>query len=251
MQMKVQAMALLVAAGLLAAFVALPALGEDLTAQEVFERSRAAWQGESFHGVVGLEIVLGGQTKSHVLEVWTLGEDYALIRVLEPEEDVGSGYLQVEDQLWYYSPLVGTSIKLPAIAIADALFGSGPSLEDLSHGTLSDDYDATVEATESGYFLVLVPHPDAPVVYGKLEIHVTAEFVMGKIVYYDQRGEVLRTATFSSVVEIGERRFPTEVVIKDASGDRTIQRIENPEFDIEIDPGFFSLETLETLGEPE
>ena len=247
MQMKVQAMALLVAAGLLAALVVFPALGEDLTAQEILNRTRAAWQGESFHGVVSLELILSGQTKSHVLEVWTLGDDYALLRVLEPEIDAGSGYLQVKDDLWYYSPLVGTSIKLPAIALADAIFGSGPSLQDLSQGTLSDDYDVTVEATESGYFLVLIPHPDAPVVYGKLEIRVTGDFVLEEVIYYDQRGEILRTAVFSNSVKIGDASFPTEILIEDASGDRTIQRIENPEFNLTLDPSFFSLDTLEEV----
>ena len=250
MRMMVQTVALLVTVSVILVVASLSGLAQDLTPEEILGRVNAAWQGESFHGVVELEIVLSGQTKSHVLEVWTLGEDYALIRVLEPEEDAGSGYLQVEDELWYYSPLVG-SVSLPAIAIADAIFGSGPSLQDLSHGTLSDDYDASVEIVESGYDLVLVPHPDAPVVYGRLEIRVSADFALEEIAYYDQREAILQTATFSNVVEIGERRFATQIVIEDEGGDRTIQRIDDPQFDIEIDPSFFSLETLEALGEPE
>lgn len=250
MRMMVQTVALLVTVSVILVVASLSGLAQDLTPEEILERVNAAWQGESFHGVVELEIVLSGQTKSHVLEVWTLGEDYALIRVLEPEEDAGSGYLQVEDELWYYSPLVG-SVSLPAIAIADAIFGSGPSLQDLSRGTLSDDYDASVETADSGYFLVLIPHADAPVVYGKLEIRVSADFVMEQIVYYDQRAAILQTATFSNIVEIGERRFPTAIVIEGVSGDRTIQRIENPQFDIDIDPDFFSPETLEAFGESE
>jgi hypothetical protein len=217
---------------------------ESLTAKEILDRTRSAWQGESFHGVVELVIVLSGQTTSHVLEVWTLGEDYALLYVLEPEEDAGSGYLQVKDQLWYYSPLVGSAIEFPSIALANALFGSGPSIDDLSHGTLSDDYDVAVKKIETGWFLTLAPHPDAPVVYGKLEIRVSADFVIEEIVYYDQRDAVLRTATFSKVVEVDGKRVPTLVKIEDASGDRTIQRLIDPKFDADIDASFFTLETL-------
>jgi len=82
-------------------------------------------QGESFHAVLRLDLTLSGQTESHVLEVWTLGEDYALIRILPPNPDAGTGYLKVKDDLWYYSPDVGMAIELPAIALGDALLGQG------------------------------------------------------------------------------------------------------------------------------
>ena len=224
---------------------------ESLTATEILDHVNAAWQGDSFHGIMSLDIVLGGQTKSHKLEAWTLGSELALIRVLEPEVDRNSGYLQLGDDLWYYAPSVG-SIKLPSIAIGDALFGAGPSLEDLSHGTLSDDYDVTLLTTSEDvgkYFLTLIPHPDAPVVYGRLEISVSSDFVMETLIYYDQRGDELQTATFTDVVVVGNRTFATTIVIEDAYGDKTIERIEAPQFDLELDAMFFSLDTFETWGD--
>lgn len=223
-----------------------------LDAETILNHVNEAWQGDSFHGIMGLEIMLGGQTKLHKLEVWTLGEELALIRVLEPEIDLNSGYLQLGDDLWYYSPDVG-SIKLPTVALGDALFGAGPSLEDLSHGTLSDDYDSTVEIIESEgisqYFLTLIPHPDAPVVYGKLEIWVSIDYVMEKLVYYDQREAVVQTATFTDIIEIGDRKFATTITIEDAYGDQTVERIENPQFDLDLDAMFFSLDTFEAWGD--
>ncbi|MFC2106329.1 outer membrane lipoprotein-sorting protein [Candidatus Bipolaricaulota bacterium] len=225
---------------------------EPLDAETILDHVNEAWQGDSFHGIMGLDIMLGGQTKTHKLEVWTLGEELALIRVLEPEIDLNSGYLQLGEDLWYYSPAVG-SIKLPTIALGDALFGAGPSLEDLSHGTLSDDYDATVDIIDnegaSQYFLTLIPHPDAPVVYGKLEIWVSADFVMEKLVYYDQREAVVQTATFTDIVEMGDRKFATTITIEDAYGDQTVERIENPQFDLDLDAMFFSLDTFEAWGD--
>ena len=231
---------------------------ESLDAGAILDRVNEAWQGDSFHATVRLEIALAGSTKYHTLEIWTLGEELALIRVLEPEEDLNTGYLQLGDELWYYAPGIG-AIELPAIALADAVFGAGPSLEDLSHGTLSEDYEESVQVlpddpddeSNAHWLLTLVPHPDAPVVYGKLEIRVTTDFAIERLTYYDQRGDVLQTATFSDPIEIGERTFPTTIVIEDAFGDRTIQRIGDPVFDFEIDPSFFSVETFESWGESE
>lgn len=216
-----------------------------LNAKAILNRVNSVWRGDSFHGVIGLDILLDGQTKSYKLEVWTLGEDLALIRVMEPEIDLNSGYLQKGDELWYYSPAVG-SIKLPSVALGNSLFGAGPSLDDLSRGTLSDDYDATAEPTETGYFLTLIPHSDAPVVYGRLEIWVSADYVMEKLIYYDQRGDVLQTADFTDVTEVGGRKFATTIVIEDAYGDKTIERIEDPQFDIDLDKSLFSLDTFES-----
>ena len=222
---------------------------EPFSADEILERTRQAWRGESFHATLELEIVLSGQTKSHVLEVWTLGEDRTLVRILEPPEDAGSGYLEADGELLYYHPEVGV-VKYPSVALSSALFGAGPSLDDLSHGTLSDDYDAQARVDdEEGYSLTLIPHDDAPVVFGKLEIEVSADFVIRKIVYYDQRDAVLRTATFSDVVDVEGRLIPTTVEIVDATGDRTIQRVIDPEFELDIDETFFTIEML--TGETE
>jgi len=240
--MKLRRVGILVFVGLVSGLCAVAQDGAP-DAVAIIDRVNAAWQGDSFHGIIALEVALAGQTKSHVLEIWTLGEELALVRILEPEMDRNAGYLQVDDELWYHSPDTGP-IKMPAIAIGDALFGAGPSLEDLSHGTLSDDYEASAEVTDGGFFLTLVPHLDAPVVYGKLEIWVTADYVIERLVYYDQRGGVLQTAVFTDVVELEDRKFATTIVIENHVGDRTIERIRLAEFDLPLDPELFCLATF-------
>ena len=70
---------------------------EDPTAEEVLERTRAAWQGESFHGIAVLDVTEGAQTRSYRMEIWTEGEENALLRILEPEDQAGSGYLMTGD----------------------------------------------------------------------------------------------------------------------------------------------------------
>jgi len=239
---------LLIALGIVAA-IGFAAIAQSetapLTGDEVFERTRATWRGDSFHGILELDLVLSGQTKSHVLEVWTLGEDLTLIRIHEPIEDAGSGYLEADDKLYYYSPMLGSAIELPAVALGQALFGSGPSLDDLSHGTLSDDYDVELSPLDdTGFFLTLIPHADAPVVYGKLEIDISPDFVIREIVYYDQRDAVLQVAVFSDIVEIDGNPVPTTIEIADVSGDRTIQRVIDPEFNLDLDASFFTVENL-------
>ncbi|MCR4392614.1 MAG: outer membrane lipoprotein-sorting protein, partial [Candidatus Acetothermia bacterium] len=208
-------------------------------------------RGESFHAVVELRATVAGRAREYRIEVWTLGEDRALLRILAPEADAGAGYLQVGDELWYYSPPVGRAIALPSLALGEALFGGGPSLGDLAHGALWGEHEAQAEpilgpdGTRAGYLLTLVPRPEAPVVYGRLEVTVTADYVLRALVYYDQRGEVLRTAEFGAPVPVGPFLFPTEVTVRDRGGDEFFQRILDPEFGLGIDASFFTVARLE------
>lgn len=216
------------------------------TAQEVLSRARAAWQGESFHGLVELEVTQNGQTSSYRLEVWTQGEDKALLRVLAPEDQAGSGYLMDGNDLWFYSPAVGTAVKLPSIALADSVFGAGPALDDLFRSTLSQDYTVTMTTAPSAYVLTLTPRPEASVVYGHLQINVDPDYVMEKVVYYDQRDNVLRTAHFSDDITVDDRVIPTQIAIVESNGDTTAERLIDPEFGVSLDASLFTVKNLET-----
>ncbi len=218
---------------------------EDLTAFQVVDRVRAQWQGTSFHCTVSLDVTQAGETRSYKVEVWSQGDEYGLVRFLAPEADAGSGYLTIGDNVWYYAPAAGKAISLPQFAMGDSLFGSGPALEDLLHGTLSDKYAAEVERDGSDYVITLTPLPEAPVVYGSLVVRVRDDFALLSIVYNDQRNEVLRTALFSGYITQNDRTLPTLMMIDERNGDRTVERLENPEFGIAIDPAIFTIENLE------
>ena len=175
------------------------ALAQGISAEQVLAEVQAAWRSVSFHSLVLLDVQQGEQTRSWQLEVWSQG-DRALVRVLAPEEEAGSGYLVLGEEVWYYSPEVGSAIQLPPFALAEGAFGGTLALEDVFRGTLTDDYQASQELQDEGYLLVLSPKPTAPVVYGKLELLVRADFALLEIRYFDQRGELLRVARFSGFI---------------------------------------------------
>jgi hypothetical protein len=221
------------------------ASAQDLTAFQVMDRVRSNWQGDTFHSTVTLDVVQASQSRSYRLEIWSQGEDLGLVRFLEPEADAGSGYLMVGEELWYYAPAAGKAVPLPAMALGDSLFGSGPAIEDLLHGTLSDKYTATSERDGTDYVLTLTPLPDAPVVYGSLIVRVREDFAPVSIVYNDQRGDVLRTARFSEYVTQDGRILPTRIEVEEKNGDRTVERLVDPEFGIAIPAAVFTVEYLE------
>jgi outer membrane lipoprotein-sorting protein len=221
------------------------ALAEDLTAFQVMAKARANWQGETLHALVALDVTQGTQSRSYRVEVWSQGETLGLVRFLAPAADAGSGYLMNGDHLWYYAPAAGKAVSLPRMALSDSLFGSGPALEDLLQGTLSDNYDAAMKRDGTDYLLTLTPQPQAPVVYGHLDVRIREDFAIVSVDYYDQRGGILRTARFSEYLSLPGRIVATQIMVEEKNGDRSVERLENPEFNVAIDPKVFTVEFLE------
>ena len=228
-----------------ALMLAAPLLAQGPSAVEVLEEVRAAWQPASFHARVILEVQGKKEIRHWELEVWSEGEDKALIRVLSPEEEAGSGYLVLGDEVWYYSPEVGTSIQLPSFALSEGAFGGVAALEDLFRGTLSEECEVSAESLDGAWLLVLVPKPTAPVVWGRLELSVRGDYALLEMRFYDQRGELFRTVKASDFVKVQDRPFPTVIEIEEADGDRAVERILAPEIGIDIPDEVFTLEFLE------
>lgn len=216
------------------------------SAAEVLEAARFLLRGETFHALVYLEVTRGGTTTVYRLELWAKGETRALIRILAPEQDAGSGYLLLEEELWYYAPALGRPIPLPRMALQEGLFGSGLDLDDVLRGTVVEIYAVSFAAAQprEGYRIVLVPLPGAATVYGRLEIVLRADLAFQEVVYYDQRGRVVKTARTTEFLELPGRVVPRTIVVEEASGDRTVQTFEQLAFDEPLDPALFSLTTL-------
>lgn len=243
--------------------VSLSRLPEHPTAQDILACARRNLVEGTFHGTVRLELFRPDYSKTYLLEAWTDGGDHALIRILEPEDEQGSGYLQVGDELWFYDPEAGQAIPLPASALSENFLGADLSLEDFYQGTLSESFDVELLGTRAAspdesdvegdkiHTLRLVPKPEAPVVYGKIEISVRrSDCATLRLDYYDQRETLIRQASFSDFIAVGEeddpRVVPLKMVFDDLlnEGSRTVETIKTYEFDIELPDEIFTLDCL-------
>ena len=86
-------------------------------------------------------------------------------------------------------------------------------------------------------------------VWGHLEYQVRQDDIMPLWAkYFDEDGELSRTIEFTEFSELGGRLMPTVMHIRpaDKPDERTIFRYDDIEFDIDIDPSFFSLRALQS-----
>jgi hypothetical protein len=210
-------------------------------------------RGESSTGVSTMEVVTENWNRSMEMEVWSLGTDYALVRILSPRKDAGTATLKAGAEIWNYLPRVDRTIKIPASLMSASWMGSHFTNDDLvKESRLIEDYEITLafEGDRDGvevWEFDLVPRPEAPVVWGRIGYQVRKSDTMPVWArYYDEDGELVRTMTFFDYRVLGGRLVPAtmRVVPEDEPGEYTEVRYSELAFDVNLDEEFFSLRRL-------
>jgi hypothetical protein len=226
----------------------------QLSAREIVDRVDQLLRGNSSHGRMTMEIETADWARSLEMEVWSLGTEYALVRVLAPRKDAGTATLKSGNDLWNYLPRVDRTIKLPPSLMSAAWMGSHFTNDDLvKESRLIEDYDIEIafDGVRDGtrvWEFTLTPKPEAPVVWGRIEERVRQDDYMPLWAhYYDEGGELARTMTFSEFRRMDGRLVPAVMTVEpaDKPDEHTIVRYADLEFDIDLTPDFFSLRQLQ------
>jgi len=240
----------------LVAFLASP-LPAQQTPRDIIDRVDQLLRGASSHGTVTMEIETAEWSRSLDMEIWSLGTEYALVRVLAPRKDAGTATLKSGNDLWNYLPRVDRTIKLPPSLMSSAWMGSHYTNDDLvKESRLIEDYDIEIgfEGERDGiavWEFVLTPKPEAPVVWGRIEEQIRKHDLMPVWArFYDERAELARTMTFGDYQRMGGRLVPARSVVHpaDKPDESTLLVYRDLEFDIGLEPSFFSLQRLQQGG---
>jgi len=229
------------------------------TAREIVDRVDRMLRGNSSRGDMVMEIATEHWTRSLEMRVWSLGTTYALVRVVSPAKEAGAATLKVDQEVWNYLPRVDRTIKVPPSLMMGSWMGSHFTNDDLvKESRMIDDYDIAIgfEGDRDGvavWEFVLTPKPTAAVVWGKVVEQVRkADLMPTWARYYDERGNLVRTMTFSDYRTFGSRLVPSVMTVRpaDKPEERTTIRYKQLEFDVRLTPAFFSLRSLQERRAP-
>ena len=230
-----------------------PTAGDRHSPREIIDRVDRVLRGASSRGVATMRVITRHWERSLTMEVWSLGTDYSLVRVLSPAKEAGTGTLKASRDIWNYLPKVDRTIKIPASMMMGSWMGSHFTNDDLvKESRLVEDYEieTTFEGTRENvtvWEFTLNPKPEAAVVWGKIDYRVRQrDFMPLQARYFDEEGELVRTLTFSDFRRMGDRLVPTHMDMQpqDKPGERTSVSYAELQFDLKIDKSFFSLRTL-------
>lgn len=114
-------------------------------------------------------------TRTLKMKAWDdRSKQRVFIRIVEPAKEEGTSFLRIGYNLWNYLPKVEKTMKIPPSMMLQPWMGSDFTNDDLvKESSYIDDYDHKIIGREQrdGVPVVkieLIPHPQAPVVWGKV-----------------------------------------------------------------------------------
>ncbi len=226
-----------------------PAPTRALDLQEMIRRVEMQYTGDSSHALVSMEIVTGNWERRLEMESWSYGRDYFLTRILEPPKERGVSTLKREQEVWNYLAKVDRVIKVPASMMGGSWMGSHITNDDLVDASQVDrDYTfALLAESDELYRIECLPKPDAAVVWGKIVYAIAKQpLVPREVVYFDEEMREVRRILFDDVQTVSGRTIPRKLTVqpKDDPDERTVMTYRDLDYDVDLDPTFFSLRNL-------
>ena len=237
---------------------AAPSPSDPEFASHLLDRVDDLHRGGSSHARMRMQVKTARWERSMTMEAWTLGKDYSLVRILEPKKERGTATLKAKKDLFTYLSKTGRTIKISGASMGGSWMGSHFTNDDLIRETrLARDFDHEVKAgpTISGkptWALVLTPKPKAAVVWGRVDVMIERDSLLpiGQL-FYDESLVPVRKLEFFDYRSLAGREVPMRTRMSPLSdserGEYTEMSYEQLDFDVELEPEFFSVSKLESL----
>jgi outer membrane lipoprotein-sorting protein len=225
----------------------------DPSIAELLDGVDDANRGTSSEGRMTMSVKTSRWERSITMDLWSRGEDHSLLRIISPAKEAGMATLRVGDNIWNYLPKVDRTMKVPAAMMSGNWMGSHFTNNDLVHSSrFADDFTSTITQrptgpSEGSWVIESIPNEDAPVIWGKVVITVSAKHRIGEsITYWDEDGTLVRTMSFSDVQMIGGRPVPMKMrmVPADAKGEFTEIVYDRLRFDVDLPDSIFTLQSI-------
>tara|TARA_R110002072_G_scaffold56097_11_gene145607 strand:+ start:8041 stop:8799 length:759 start_codon:yes stop_codon:yes gene_type:complete len=218
---------------------------------KIIDEMEAIYRGESSRADITMIVQTPQYQREMKMTSSAIGEEQSFIRILSPKKDRGIATLKLDEEMWNYFPKINKVIKVPPSMMMGSWMGSDFTNDDLvKQTTLTDEYDLTLNETDTEYTITLVPKAQTVTVWGKIEYVVNRmEMVPVAQNFYDDRGELIRTLAFSELKQFGNHRVPSrlEMIPLNKAGHKTIIIYDNLVFDPEdVDPSVFTLRNLKS-----
>ena len=229
---------------------------QELTAVEIIKKADEKNRGETSQGEMTMTIVRPKWERSISMKTWSKGDKYFVIYITAPAKEKGQVFLKVDKEMWNWVPSISRMIKIPPSMMMQSWMGSDFTNDDLvKQSSIVVDYDHKLLAEENiremdCYKIELIPHEDAPVVWGKIISWITKDgFNLWKSEYYDEDGYLINIENSSEIKQMGDRKIPSriEMIPADEPEKRTIMEFKNIIFDKPIDNSFFSKQNMKRV----
>ena len=150
-------------------------------ARKIIEDMEFLYRGVASRATLTMTVVTPRHKRTLKMSSASLGQDYALFRILEPRKESGISTLKREQEMWNYFPKINRVIKVPPSMMMGSWMGSDVTNDDLLRETeLIDAYELSMKVSESDYLITLSPKSDTVTVWAKIDYIVDRKAMLPK-----------------------------------------------------------------------
>jgi outer membrane lipoprotein-sorting protein len=173
----------------------------------------------------------------------------SFIRILAPAKDEGTGFLNLQPNLWMYVPREERTERIPPSMMREPWMDSDFTNDDLvNQSSEIDDYDHKLLGVDPkpdgivdlrAYVVEYVPRENTPIVWDKIIAWIETE-------HGTPLGELLRLLRFGDIREVQGRHFPHVWTVRPVGkkGHETRIEVEQIRFDADFDDSVFTTRHL-------
>jgi uncharacterized membrane protein YjdF len=226
------------------------------TADEIIKRSLERYNDINLITEVTMKVVRPSWQSEVGFNLWALSDDYALVVITSPAQDRGQAFLKRKSDLWHWIPSIDRTIRMSEALLSQSWMGSDFALNDvLRNNSMADHYHATLNGKETiddftCHHITLLPHNDAPVVWGKVETWIEKDtYDQIRAIFYDDQGNMVQQMDARGYNSHNKRRMPEFITMTPLlrQGHHTIMHFTRYDLNKKLDEGFFSHQQMRRL----
>ncbi|WP_396587608.1 outer membrane lipoprotein-sorting protein [Bermanella sp. R86510] len=219
-----------------------------ISAEDLIVRMDELYRMESSQASMRMTIETPDWQRTLMMDTWSLGMDYTLVRITSPKKDAGIATLKRDNQMWNYFPKVRRIIKVPPSMMMGSWMGSDFTNDDLvREDSLAEDYRVSLLEEEQEYMLTLIPEEKTVTVWGKIQIWIDKERLLPtKQTFFDEQSNPVREMHFSNIRKFDDKWIPAKLELTPLTKEnhKTIVEYTDLTFNIDLNERFFSLQEL-------
>ncbi|MEZ4907625.1 MAG: outer membrane lipoprotein-sorting protein [Saprospiraceae bacterium] len=226
------------------------------SALDIVKKSDEKMRGTSSYAEMSMKISRPDWSREMKMKLWANGVDQSLILITSPKREQGITFLKDNNEMWNYQPSISRVIKMPPSMMMQSWMGSDFTNDDLAkESSVVTDYDHKLLGSEKVenydcYIVELIPHEDAPVVWGKVKMWISKnDFLQLKMEFYDEDSDLVSTMYGTQVKNLGGKLLPSvyKLIPDDKPENSTTMTYEALKFGVTFDKDFFTVMNMKKI----
>lgn len=241
---------------LLIPFLLLGTIAQSQTALEIIKKADELTRGASSEGEMTIKIVRPKWEREMKMKTWSLGTDYSMMLITAPAKEQGTVMLKRQKEVWNWVPSIERTVKLPPSMMMQSWMGTDLTNDDLvRQSSVVIDYtheivkDSTIDGRKC-WKLKLTAKPDAPVVWGYINVWVDKEYyIQLRTEFYDEDGYLVNIFNAYDIKKMGGRTMATrmEMIPVDKPGNKTVLITNDIKFNTGVKEDFFNTNQMKKM----